>query len=76
MCTAYHELRPGRRRVWRPYVRLKRIHAFAAIRWADAKTPTAMKVWKGIMDACVGMEAHEEWDPRFLAMIEAARRMK
>ena len=73
MCIAYAELRPGRIRVPRPYIRRKRIYAFAAERWADAKTPTRMKVWKGIMDACIGTELHEEIDPCFLAMIEAAR---
>jgi hypothetical protein len=74
MCRSVEHLRPGRRRVYRPYVRLKRIYAFAAMRWADAKTPIAMKVWKGVMDAATGLEAHEEIEPWFLAMVEEARK--
>lgn len=74
MCKAYAELRPGRRRVYRPYVRMKRLYAFAAIRWADAKTPVVMRVWKGVMDAATGLEMHEEIEPWFLAAVEEARK--
>ena len=51
--------RMGYYRTKRPVIRLKRIHAFTAIRWADAKTPGSMRFWKGVMDNCIKYE--DEW---------------
>lgn len=59
MCLNIPEYRIGWARVRRPVVRLKRLHAYAAIRWADAQTPAAMRFWKAIMDSCIRHEY--EW---------------
>jgi hypothetical protein len=62
MCPPHFaNYRLGYCRVSRPVVRRKRIHAFAAERWADAKSPAAMRFWKRVMDACIDEEI--EWHP-------------
>jgi len=45
---------PGWREVSRSVVCYKRIHAFAANRFIDAKTPSAARFWRGVMNRCVG----------------------
>ena len=62
---------PFVRRVARPVVKYRRIYAFAANRWADAKSPEAMRFWKGVMDSCVKtvvefkpLSAREFWEGR------------
>jgi len=55
MCGRLHFAPP----VWthraesRTKIQHRRIYAFAADRYADAKTESACKFWKGVMDRCV-----------------------
>lgn len=65
MCAIPRPELPGYRRVSRSYVRFKRIHAFAAERWADAATPARMRFWKAVMDAAIGVETTSEPIPGF-----------
>ena len=53
MCGNMHVDPPGFRRVTRKAIHFKRLHAFAAMRWADAKTPARMTFWRDVMEICV-----------------------
>lgn len=48
---------PGMRTVQRTQIVWKRMHSFAAERYADARTPSALRFWEDIMHRCVT----EEW---------------
>lgn len=43
----------GYRRVTRTYMRLRRIHDYAANRFLEAESVAAACVWRGIMKACI-----------------------
>jgi len=49
----------GYRRVTRQYMRLKRVHDYAANRFMDAHSVGAAKFWRATMKACV--YRRKEW---------------
>lgn len=71
MCAPMPDLmamHPGYRRVERNAIRHRRIHTFAANRFADAKTAAATKFWYNVMVACVKRTVQYEPIPEFWNM--------
>jgi hypothetical protein len=69
MCPGPFPLGPGVRRVPRNVIRMRRVHAFAANRYAEATTARSVRFWHGVMNACVRVEWDIEPAPEYWELI-------